>query len=119
MSEYISRNEVYQKLHEAGGCDATDEWSKGYDAGITEAIDIIDNIPTADVAPIVHGRWLWMTKKEAASYSSLGFVVDSENWRCSQCNKHGAGRWWARDNKFCPNCGAKMDESEEEECLNR
>lgn len=66
-----------------------------------------------DVAPVVHGRWLWMTKKEAASYSSLGFVVDSENWRCSRCNKHGAGRWWARDNKFCPNCGAKMDERED------
>ena len=53
MSEYILRNEVLQRLHEAGGCDATDEWARGYDAGITEAIDIIDNIPSANVALIM------------------------------------------------------------------
>lgn len=40
MNEFISRDEAYQRLHDAGGCDATEEWAKGYDDGITEAIRI-------------------------------------------------------------------------------
>lgn len=93
MSEYILRNEVYQKLHEAGGCDATDEWARGYDAGITEAIDIIDNIP------LVHGHWI-----------HLGGGLT----KCSIC------KWifkdvYDQDNEdtFCRKCGAKMDEEKE------
>lgn len=57
--------------------------------------DFLDNIPTADVAPVVHGRWI---------------QVDSTKCRCSHCDiialialyPHG-------DKNFCPNCGAKMD----------
>ena len=103
MSEYISRNEVYQKLHEAGGCDASDEWGRGYDAGITEAIDIIDNIPSADAAPIVHGHW-------DCGYDMFEYAI------CSSCKWDSGEAWeYAKKNfKFCPHCGAKMDESEDE-----
>ena len=102
MSEYISRNEVYQKLHEAGGCDASDEWARGYDAGITEAIEIIDNISPADVGPVVHGHW----SKE------LRFTEDfmgnrTYGYKCSVCGK------LANRLPFCGNCGAKMYEEEE------
>lgn len=57
--------------------------------GITEAIDIIDNIPSADVAPVVHGEW-------------CGSV-------CSACGE-STSYWY--NCSYCPNCGAKMDESE-------
>ena len=67
---------------------------------------VIDNMPTADVAPVVHGRWLtWeeqfpgeMPKKK----SRLGVF-------CSACHNHS-------DNMFdyCPNCGCRMDEKEGE-----
>ena len=30
-----------KKLHEAGGCDAQDDYSRGWDTGITEALDIL------------------------------------------------------------------------------
>ena len=30
-----------KKIHEAGGCDAQDDYSRGWDAGITEALDIL------------------------------------------------------------------------------
>ena len=33
--------EVLQILHELGGCDATDEWSKGWDEAIDTAYDEI------------------------------------------------------------------------------
>lgn len=94
MSEYILRNEACQRLHEAGGCDAVEEWAKGYDDGIAEAIRIINEMPVADVAPVVHGRWNW-----------TGSVVW---WKCSVCECEGYENF-----KFCPHCGAKMDGSED------
>ena len=98
MSEYISRNEAYQKLHNAGGCDATDEWSKGYDDGITEAIRITNEIPAADVAPVMHGYW----------------CEDEFDVWCSNCRyaypKDRTGiASWRKISKYCDNCGAKMD----------
>lgn len=33
--------EVLQMLHDIGGCDATDEWSKGYDAAIDTAYEAV------------------------------------------------------------------------------
>lgn len=49
--------------------------------------------PAADVAPVVHGRWLnWVNK--------VGYLV----W-CSECNKHNK----TEKTHYCPNCGAKMD----------
>ena len=48
---------------------------------------------SADVAPVVHGRWNW-----------TGSVVW---WKCSVCECEGYENF-----KFCPHCGAKMDESE-------
>ena len=32
---------IAKKIHEAGGCDAKDEYSRGYDAAIAVALDII------------------------------------------------------------------------------
>ena len=48
-------------------------------------------ISAADVAPVVHGRWV---------FGGDGCVI------CSKCNEEESN-----DNhrNFCPNCGAKMD----------
>lgn len=97
MSEYISRNEAHQELHQAGGCDASDEWARGYDAGITEAIDIIDNISPADVAPVVHGHWI---------------AIAADVYRCSNCDQLVRTKDIV-PYLFCNVCGAKMDESED------
>ena len=61
----------------------------------------IDWMPTADVEPVVHGRWLtWeeqfpgeMPKKK----SRLGVF-------CSACHNHADNMF-----DFCPNCGCRMD----------
>ena len=34
-------------LHGLGGCDASDEWSNGWDKAIDSAIKELDKIPTA------------------------------------------------------------------------
>lgn len=51
----------------------------------------INSIPAADVAPVVHGRWV---------FGGDGCVI------CSECNEEESN-----DNhrNYCPNCGAKMD----------
>lgn len=33
--------EAAKKIHEAGGCDVQDDYGRGWDAGITEVLDIL------------------------------------------------------------------------------
>lgn len=68
-----------------------------------EVIDLINNnVPTEDVAPVIHAHW-----KEFEDYSGAVYP------ECSRCGLV----WWleegtAEDNEmyYCPKCGAKMDE---------
>lgn len=64
----------------------------------------ISTIPTADVAPVVHGLW----EREPASYwrwtPSGAVAVTRTTYRCGLC-----GRGTAVKSNYCPNCGAKMD----------
>lgn len=63
---------------------------------------VLQQAPAADVAPVVHARWLtWEEQFLGAAprkKSRLGVF-------CSACHNHA-------DNMFdyCPNCSAKMDE---------
>lgn len=57
-------------------------------------------VPAADVAPVVHGRWI-----PCDPDSDVRFY-------CSECETEISTSWdydcdamWS----FCPNCGAKMD----------
>ena len=65
-----------------------------------EILDEIEAIPSADVAPVVHGRW-----------ERVCTLRDETVYRCSECNREvrvPLGRskeGWA---PYC-HCGAKMD----------
>ena len=72
---------------------------------LADVIEVIDELPTID--PVKHGK----------------FVNDNGLYRCTACNDHCAVAGWAdcipeehmyRAFKFCPNCGAKMQRSEDE-----
>lgn len=72
-------------------------------------IRIINEIPAADVAPVVHGRWkhrahlndfIW------AECSNCGFK--QENYKVVKMGRSDTdyvGVKW----HYCPNCGARMD----------
>ncbi|UVM99508.1 MAG: hypothetical protein [Bacteriophage sp.] len=84
MAEYINREKAKSLLHI--------EYAYA-------AEQLLDEIPAADVAPVVHGRWT--------------FEPETENTlSMTKCNVCG---WWTLDPsvdgvyKYCPNCGAKMD----------
>lgn len=57
----------------------------------------IVNAPAADVAPVVHGRWV----------SDEADVL----FRCSECWTQISTSWDYDDLRwnYCPDCGAKMD----------
>lgn len=60
--------------------------------------DFLDNIPTADVVPVVHGKWI--------SFLDGDHIMPERYYRCSRC-----GRVESRRQPYC-HCGAKMDGAE-------
>ena len=80
--EYIERQEVYSEINELPLTE---------DAAM-EILWAINNIPTADVAPIRRGRWI---KEEN------GVIV------CSECGEEH--EWEDYRATYCEDCGAKMD----------
>lgn len=58
--------------------------------------DAIKATPAADVAPVVHGRWVHLGGDEWYC-SACGFVISTE------------GSWDKPTKKYCEDCGAKME----------
>ena len=59
--------------------------------------DAIDEAPTIEAAPVVHGRWDDFCNGKMCCCSACKAEFDNA---CNEIH----GEW-----KFCPNCGAKMD----------
>ena len=93
MAEYIDREAALMKLMQ-DGCSAKN-------------LQSISDMPAADVAPVMHGRWI----KESDGGT-----------RCSVCNKrvrNVTGGWYEpvdlSDMPYCPKCGARMNEEAQNE----
>lgn len=58
-------------------------------------------MPTLDVVPVVHGRWIEYTKVIIPeSYNKW-----EQAWKCSECGFNDGFVGY----DYCPNCGAIMD----------
>ena len=93
--EYISRRDARIAILEkqAGG---------GLDQKITvgSAEAVINAVPVADVAPVVHGRWHLLD-----DCANAGLY-------CSACDRRVHREEFAYKklrSKYCPHCGARMD----------
>lgn len=82
MAEYIERSAAIEAAKHA--------WAKGL-----EPSQYIEVLPAADVAPVVHARWI--------ARSDKGIISMTHPYMCSRC-------WRVEMDKepYC-NCGAKMD----------
>ena len=91
MAEYIERSAAIKAAKHA--------WAKGL-----EPSQYIEALPAADVATVVHGRWI--------SWEEAGnFVPSPDRHERSVC--HDAAQVLVNGfellSDYCPNCGAKMD----------
>lgn len=93
MAEYINREEIMKFPIRRNHCD-NEHGDIRFLNGIEVVMEYIEEIPSADVQPVKHGHW-----------------IKEQRWNdysCSCCSGeyigHGAVIW-----KYCPNCGAKMN----------
>lgn len=86
MDEYIERGEATRAAVNAF-------WKTMSVGKISKAIN---DIPAADVAPVVHGRWIPYGWK----------------WCCSKCDMMLPIDGTPAENnlRYCPNCGARMED---------
>lgn len=89
MTEYIDHSAAIEAAKHA--------WAKGLDPS-----QYIEALPAADVAPVVHGRWMHSRYDD--------FSEQFKRVKCSQCDQEAyAMAFYVVDGYYCPNCGAKMD----------
>lgn len=93
-NDYIRKQDVKDALQEKVFHNLTDEFYG--------AMQVLDELEPADVAPVVHGRWI----DDGTEFGC----------QCSECGKslddYVAPTEYASLNEipnFCPNCGARMD----------
>lgn len=86
MAEYIERENYCENV-----CHCANEYCDKESCQIWKA-------PAADVAPVVHGRWIGSSGIFQGKCSVCGYMTydKSADW---------ARNYWPH----CPNCGAKMD----------
>ena len=106
MSEYIEREALMRRIKEIH-CAECDSYHgvRCRACWVDDTLDYIDSEPAADVAPVVHGRWLPFR---------VGFWTSV--FECSECHRRvtlscDEVRTFEMLNRrypFC-HCGAKMD----------
>ena len=69
--------------------------------------NIIDDQPTVDAVPVVHGEWLdgYATQNGKVVYKSIDCSVCEEYFKIESYDRE----YWKARFKVCPFCGAKMD----------
>lgn len=99
MAEYVERDALLRKIKRYGLSDGS---VLGKHSGAAEELILeVELFPSADVAPVVHGKWVH------PHWKNSNYCYD-----CSVCGReamHQEYKWG--DKKIypiCPNCGAKM-----------
>lgn len=91
MAEYIERERTVELLRSLGNREYRKE--KGTIQDAIKMISYPEYTPAADVAPVVHGRWMPFHSEAAGNIQY-----------CSSC-----GIGFDAKTAYCPHCGAKMD----------
>lgn len=96
MAEYIDREELMKFPIRRNHYDE-EHGNEHFIYGIETVLEYAENLPAADVAPVVHGRW--MHEKAAGGF---------DLWKCSHC-RAGTNQNPEDIILYCFHCGAKMD----------
>ena len=91
MAEYIDKTQAIIEM-----MDNDVDHAQGIDG--REVVQILEDIPAADVVPVIHGRWI---------------PYRCDMYECSVCQRiHTSFDSGECDADYCPHCGAKMDGEE-------
>lgn len=96
MTDLISRRAAIKAIDDLPNC--YNGYSDTYDKACI--IGVLEELPPIDAVPVKHGKWIW----------------DDEGYHCSECFYHAYGETGSilsNEWHYCPNCGAKMERSEE------
>ena len=96
MTEYIERKAALSMREppKSNRQYQTYNLDDAYEQGWYDALCCLEQLPAADVAPVVHGVWACVNKIDPIS-----------GYRCSKCRRIVGFDL----TPYCPNCGAKMD----------
>lgn len=100
MDEYIERKKLEEAFDNADPdvCESDLDGHSDWGFGRENVRDVIRGVPAADVAPVVHGYFVYDEPRLAGG-------VD---WgHCSNCGSLAFGAETRFD--YCPWCGARMD----------
>lgn len=100
MAECIEREATIKRIKEVYcvGCNSYNG-VRCRACGIGDAIDMIEDAPTVDAVPVVHGRW---EMRPTGMATNTGPEYKAYCTVCNEPNKQ-------YQPPFCPHCGAKMD----------
>jgi hypothetical protein len=106
--DLISRQAALDALEKIDCSDGVGISSLKCDA-VEDAVTAIKVLPTVDAVPVVHGRWIH-GQEVCREYIGITLImVQYSHWECSVCGYRTEGQpLW----KYCPNCGARMDEKD-------
>ena len=106
MPEHIERKKLISKVESClVNLDECDDlyYNIGRNDGLTEAMVLIKNTPTADVQEVKHGKW----SSEMVEVQDPIFGDFRAGFKCSECGEV------LNKTMYCGNCGAKMDGEEQ------
>ena len=96
MSDYIKREDVWKRF------------ARCFDG---KAADIIlEDLPSADVAPVRHGRWIEYGENKDGTHNICCSVCDG----FLKSKGHANSCYTRNKYRYCPNCGARMDGESDE-----
>ncbi len=117
MKEYIEKEAAIKDaefirtylndLHDGGWLEITNvDWRV-----LTDMIDDVEDIPPANVKPVVRGEWI-----DGGWEGDKAFQIDGRGncWHVSKCSVCGFKKKGAKSN-YCPNCGADMRKDDTDE----
>ena len=105
MNEYIIKETLQAKLNRKKAEPANKRYTEGWNDAILMVKSMIHSEKAADVAPVQHGRW--------AYYDT--YIDGITIFRCTCCGDlQSGGDGWGWKKNYCPNCGAKMDGSNDD-----
>ena len=102
MDKYINQQTLQNALERKQCEPANQRYTDGWNDCLLRVKSMVSKAPAADVAPVVHGRWIHSRYEDCSEQFELV--------KCSQCNHEAyAMALYVHGGNYCPNCGAKMD----------